>query len=124
MLYYNIAKCTVTVFDGLNATIKKWQEHIIHTLKTYGMQFPDAYANCKFWEYIGRDEQGRRSREMELEIHFEDTKSQMLVTNEQSYIQCDGFNCGPIACLKVMEIYGFLLEVGSIEKNREFVTGY
>ncbi len=24
VLYYNIAKCTVTVYDGLNYSIKKW----------------------------------------------------------------------------------------------------
>ncbi len=29
-------------------------------------------------------------------------------------MQGDGVNCGPITCLKVTEIYGFL-EVGSIE---------
>ncbi len=82
VLYYNFAKCTVTVFDGLNATMKNWQEHFIHTLKTYGMQLPDAYEYCKFQEYKGHDEHGRKTRDMELEICFKDTISQWLVTIE------------------------------------------
>jgi len=45
------------------------------------------------------------------------------VKNEQSYVQGDGISCGPIACLKVMEIYGFLL-VGSIERIGESQCGY
>jgi len=31
VLYYDIDECTVTVFDGLNQKISKWQDHIIHT---------------------------------------------------------------------------------------------
>ncbi len=34
VLYYDIAKGTVTVFDGLNASIINWQDHIIHTIKS------------------------------------------------------------------------------------------
>jgi hypothetical protein len=99
----------------LNTTINNWKEHIIHTLKTYGMQLPDAYAICKSWEYNEHDEHGRRTRDMELEICFEDTKSQWLVTNEQCYIHDDGFYCGPITCLQVMEMCGFL-KVGSLKE--------
>jgi hypothetical protein len=35
VLYYGIAKCTVTVFNSRNASIKYWQDHIIHTIKLY-----------------------------------------------------------------------------------------
>ena len=35
VLYYDIDKKSVTVFDGLNQDIRKWQDHIIHTVKTY-----------------------------------------------------------------------------------------
>jgi hypothetical protein len=38
VLYYDINKCSVTVFDGLNQDIRKWQDHIIHTVKTYGLK--------------------------------------------------------------------------------------
>ena len=38
-------------------------------------------------------------------------------------MQGDGISCDPIACLKVIEIYGFL-PVGSIERIGEFQHGY
>jgi hypothetical protein len=68
LLNYDIAKCTVTVFDGLNASIKNWQDHIIHTMKLYGMQLPLARSMCTYQEKLGHDEYGRRTRDMELEI--------------------------------------------------------
>jgi hypothetical protein len=37
VLYYDINGRTVTVFDNLNQKISKWQDHIIHTVKTYGL---------------------------------------------------------------------------------------
>jgi hypothetical protein len=66
---------------------------------------------------------GRRTRDMELEICFEETNTHWLVCNEQAYIQGDGCNCGPIACLKVMEIYGFV-KAGTISVLGDSVEGY
>ena len=61
---------------------------------------------------------------MILEISFDDLKEEpWLVKNEHSYVQGDGVSCGPIACLKLMEIYGFI-EVGSIEMIGESARGY
>jgi hypothetical protein len=60
---------------------------------------------------------------MELEICFEETNTHWLVNSKQAYIQSDGYNCRPIACLKIMEIYGFL-KVGSINLNVESAQGY
>ena len=61
---------------------------------------------------------------MTLEISFDDLKEEpWLVKNEHSYVQGDGVSCGPITCLKLMEIYGFI-EVGSIETIGESNRGY
>jgi len=38
-------------------------------------------------------------------------------------VQGDGVSCGPIACLKLMEISRFI-KVGSIERIGEFACGY
>jgi hypothetical protein len=38
-------------------------------------------------------------------------------------MQGDGVSCGPIACLKILEFYGFI-EVASIEKLGESILGY
>ncbi len=38
VLYYDLYESTVTVFDGLNMDIRKWEPHIVHTLKVYGIK--------------------------------------------------------------------------------------
>jgi len=129
VLYYDIDERTVAVFDGLNKDIRNWQDHIIHTVKTYGLKPPFSYATCKFQDdvYVDKRVMKRRpseKRDMKLEISFDDLKQESwLVKNEHSYVQGDGVSCGPIACLKLMEIYGFI-EVGSIEMIGESARGY
>jgi len=94
VLYYDIDERTVTVFDGLNQKISKWQYHIIHTVKTYGLKPPLSSAACKFREhvYIDVDECVTRRRpserrDMTLEISFDDLKEEpWLVKNEHSYV--------------------------------------
>jgi hypothetical protein len=58
----------VIVLDGLNASIKNWQDHIIHTIRLYGMQMPLACSMCEYREKLGHDEYGRGTRDMELEF--------------------------------------------------------
>jgi len=111
----------VTVFDGLNQKISKWQDHIIHTVKTYGLKPLFCSATCKFQENIyvdvdvdkcATERRPRERKDMTLDISFDDSKE-----------QGDGVSCGPIACLKLMEIYGFI-EAGSIETIGESSSGY
>jgi hypothetical protein len=87
------------------------------------MQMLLARSKCKYWEKLGHAEYGRRTRDMELEVCFEETNTHLLVNSDRAYIQSDGYNCGPIACLKVMEIYGFL-KVGFINVFGVSVEGY
>jgi hypothetical protein len=46
-----------------------------------------------------------------------------LCTMTQSIQQNDGFNCGPIACLKVLELYGFI-PTNSIAEIAQKKHGY
>ncbi len=127
VLYYDIDERTVTVFDCLNKDIRNWQEHIIHTVKTYGLKLIFSSATFKFSYDVYVDECVRKrrrkleKRDMTLEISFDDLNEPWHVKNERSYVQGDGVSCGPIACLKVMdmEIYGFIPE-GSIEMIRGY----
>jgi hypothetical protein len=48
--------------------LKNWQDHIIHTIKLYGMQMPLVCSMCEYWENLGHDEYGKRTRDMELEF--------------------------------------------------------
>jgi hypothetical protein len=60
VLYYNIEKRSVIVFDGLNQDICKWQDHIIHTVKTYGLKLSFSSATCKFSYEVYVDEGVRK----------------------------------------------------------------
>jgi len=64
VLYYNIDTRSVTVFDGLNQDIRKWQDHIIHTVKTYGLKPPFSSATCKFQYDLYVDKYVRRRKEI------------------------------------------------------------
>jgi hypothetical protein len=46
-----------------------------------------------------------------------------LVSNDTSYKQTNGINCGPVACMKIMEIYGFI-EPGRITRVLEEEDDY
>ena len=112
VLYYDIEKCSVTVFDGLNKDIHNWKDHIIRTVKTYGLKPLFSSASCEFRDNVYDDEHITKRtilerRHMVLVISFDDLKDPWQVKNNQSYMQGDGASCGPIACLKVMEMYGF-----------------
>jgi hypothetical protein len=77
VLYYNFVDCSVTVFDGLNMDIQKWQDHDIHTVKTYGLQSSNASVDCEFWEEVKVHKHGRKKRtDMVLENSFDDLTHQ------------------------------------------------
>jgi len=87
VLYYDIDERTVTVFDGLNKDICTWQEHIIHTIKTYGLKPLFSSATCKFQYDVYVDERVEKrrkseKRDMMLEISFDDLKEPWHVKNE------------------------------------------
>ena len=66
----------------------------------------------------GRGRRTRKAKSMVLEIDFNYSKSPWLVMNLVTYIQTDGCICGPIACVKVMEIFG-MVEEGYIERHQD-----
>ena len=123
VLYYDIYQREVTVFDGLSTSITIWAKQIIHTIKAYGLMSPNASCHQEMTEDWLIMDDGERRRNMKLELCFDDLGPPWTVVNDQSYKQSDGVNCGPIACLKVMELYG-LLESGSIKKIGQDNGGY
>jgi len=101
-------QCCTTILR--NAVIHKWKYHIIHTVKTYRLQASLSSAACEFWYEVYVNERVKKRRQVErrdvvLEICFGDLKEPWHVQNERSYVQGDDVSCGPITCLKVMEIY-------------------
>ena len=101
VLFYDIESREVVVYDGLNYPLKTWQYHITHTLRKYGFQRWDAQPHVE--EYTKM-----KGQDKVLELCFDDMYEPWVVASDPILKQHDGFNCGPIACLKVMEIYGSL----------------
>ncbi len=117
VLLYDLPSRNVLVYDGLNMSLTSWKDHIIHTLKKYGLQRWDETPDVK----ISRGSQGKGDELMEL--CYSDFKEPWHVVNDPILKQSDGFNCGPIACLKVMEIYG-IIPMNSIAEIAHQDFGY
>ena len=114
VLLYDIEGRAVVVYDGLNYPLKTWQYHITHTLRKYGFQKWDAQPHVEITK--GKDSEV-------LELCFDDLYVPWVVASDPILKQHDGFNCGPIACLKVMEIYG-ILPMNSIAEIGHQQYGY
>jgi hypothetical protein len=123
VLYYNINSRKVSVFDDKNMPVKLWMNHIVHTCKKYELELVHHVCKCKYVEEKVTDTVGRKHIRMNLEICFHPSIEPWIVTNTQTYTQDDDFNCGPIACLKVTEINGFLRN-GTIEQIHERGNNY
>jgi hypothetical protein len=109
VLQYDILNREVTVYDGLRCSIVRWVKQIIGTIKLFG--FKAHNAKCH-----------QAKKDITIVLDFDDS-SPWTVRLDISYRQTDGINCGPIACLKLMELYGFLKE-GSIDRIGESPGGY
>jgi hypothetical protein len=53
-----------------------------------------------------RSSQKRTAVSKQTVISFEGHRNPWIVGHDTSYQQSDGHNCGPIACIKLMEIFG------------------
>jgi len=104
VLLFDIPTRQVLVYDGLHMNLKRWEVHIVHTLKKYSLQniHDEPEVTCH------RGSQGKGDEVMEID--FMDTHEPWNVEHDPILKQADGFNCGPIACLKVLEIYGLIKE--------------
>lgn len=85
------------IFDGLGYPLNTWVDHALHILKKCCLV--DIDAKCCFRH--DRDEPRLYS------LRFGDAKWRLAV-GQQFFKQTDTYNCGPIACLKIMDLYGRL----------------
>ena len=116
VLLFDIEDRQIFVYDGLSTPIKKWTKHISHALRKHGLERHDDRAQ----ERVTIDD----NDDDVIELCFESGNgSAWIVLKDPVLKQHDGFNCGPIACLKVLELYGFLQQ-NSIEMIRHSTYGY
>ena len=57
------------------------------------------------------------------ELHPHQEWSDWMVSNDTDILQTDGCSCGPIACTKVMEVFG-ILEPSSMATIEDYPGGY
>ena len=116
VLLFDIKDRKIFVYDGLSTPIKKWTQHISHALRKHGQERHDEKPH----ERVTIDDNG----DDVIELCFESgNNSSWIILKDPVLKQHDWFNCGPIACLKVMELYGFLQQ-NSIELIRHSQYGY
>jgi hypothetical protein len=112
----------VTVFDGLRFNLQSWLKHIVFTVKQYGLvplcASYTAFPSEDYFEVVvdtgTRNKQIPKTISKQISITVEGQMSPWIVTHDETYLQSDGHNCGPIACLKLMEIFGAIAP-GTIE---------
>jgi hypothetical protein len=100
VLVYEIEGRAVMVYDGINFRVQTWMFHVTHTLRKYGLQRWDSTPHVEVRMGKGQDHAP--------ELCYDDLLPPWVVSNDPIIKQHDEFNCEPIACLKVMEIYGIL----------------
>jgi hypothetical protein len=97
ILVINLADCKLEIFDGLGYALETWTDHATNVLKRCRLVSLDA--TCRW-----RTPKGEQHLEFRLTGSNPTTWS--LCQGKPFYVQLNGFDCGPIACLKIMEIYG------------------
>jgi hypothetical protein len=100
----NLFHHEIKIYDGLKRPLKNWANHIVNIVKR--CKLADREADFKFTL-----EPGSIFREM-FKLSFDSGMEEDMregtfwfVWNDLKSQQNDTYNCGPIACMKVMELY-------------------
>ena len=118
VLYFDI------VVDGLSMKISNWQKQVVNTLKWFGLQSPDTECKAESKERAVVDRSGARRKDVVIQLVFDGSHATCwTISKDCSCKQSDGVSCGPIACLKVMELYGIVPE-GEIERMGTDIKAY
>jgi len=123
-LHYAVLKFTledksISVYDGLNYKITTWTNHVVHILKKYSLASLKSRSKISYSQSTEGLPYSHTAQLVTITIGDEI----WTMRNKYFHRQKDAFNCGPIACLKVMEIFG-IIDEGEIENIRERKGGY
>ena len=118
VLEFDVQMREVRVFDGLCRKIDQWKEHVIHSLRSYGLVNLSHIPKSNFSEQ--KTSGATVFQRVEIKFGAEDP---WIVKNSVFVRQKDGHNCGPIACCKVMEVLGYV-EKGSMDRLGSVTGGF
>ncbi len=111
-----IAERLIRIFDGLSRDLLQWKDHIVTVFKKcmlLDLSF-DA-SSAVFVPYATGPPPSSRSRKPKPIINVYSIRFPIPLASDngnwrlergQFIHQKDGFNCGPISCLKVMDLFG------------------
>ncbi len=98
VLNMDIKKRNVMVLDGLNYSIKKWKNHVVYMLMEHGLVPMDAHPKFHY--------EGKKKGKMVMKIEFQNSE-QWILENEEVVKQTDGISCGPLACFRILLLFGY-----------------
>ena len=105
----NIKDNTVTIYDGLSHPLMNWFDHIVNGMKRCYL-IPLAVTHRVSGQSFGSEPaRTRHTPSAEgYEVQFDNETWRL---RRGSFVQqVDGFNCGPIACMKVLELFSLVDE--------------
>ena len=100
---------TIKIFDGLRYDLLEWKDHIIRVMRNCIMVDPNVEPSAaQFIPDAAVSETVGRSRKPQEYVNGFDViiALQRWQLERGSFLhQLDGNNCGPIACLKILELF-------------------
>jgi len=110
----------VIIFDGLNRPVLHWLDHVVSSLKRaklIGINETCTYAETEdITERIGI----RPGSSKAYKLTFDESQQEWQLEKGHFVKQLDGYECGPIACTKMLEIFGLVTE---FEVNLAYAVG-
>ena len=113
VLEINLTKKLIRIYDGLNMDLDRWFKHVFYALKRCMLcplsatpqPIPDEPVLVK---RHGRFAKGSNKSIQGYQIVIRDSCVSYQWRYERGTFlrQVDGYNCGPIACVKILEMFG------------------
>jgi hypothetical protein len=108
VLEIDVVNKKVVIFDGLNRELNTWLHHVYTAFKRCMLCALDVVPLA---ELDAVKKQVKRSRDQQPKSLVEGMSlilgsDTWRYTRGQFLTQTDGFNCGPIACAKILELFG------------------
>ena len=104
VLVVNMKNRVLSIYDGLGHDLSNWYPHCKYVLKKIGVM--DCFAPSPHYF----------PNHMSITVHFAGEVPSWNIKPGVFLDQSDGHNCGPIACLKFMELFG-VTTTNNIKKN-------
>jgi hypothetical protein len=98
----------IKIYDGLNRPLLDYLDHVLHALKKCMLADREdtiIEVTINVFDYVGVLGHSRQATK-QVSSYSLDINSRKWRLDRGHFIQqTDGFNCRPIACLKIMELY-------------------